>query len=167
MNFNTGRCTLHLLVKPGHCNTGTVHHPRAVRKAQCNAAFKLVGPVCGMDADAVTIRHSLQYVQLLVEAGTESEPHGVLADRDARHAALVPKLPQHLAANGHFEQATLNYAVHAFATPLHYLEQTWNTIHPDVGQPMRSFFYHFTGMDFGERRSRLSDYDWRAVPTGD
>lgn len=65
--------------------------------------------------------------------------------------------------HGHYEQALLNYCLHATGTPIGHLGEEWNTIGPPDG-PMAAHVYHFTGPGRDEVRRRLPHFDWRSGP---
>lgn len=67
----------------------------------------------------------------------------------------------HYQWSGHTEQAFLNWILESsdMKYPMH---NTWNRIGVDLTYPyMKDYVYHFTGMDFGDKRHAIRYFPWK------
>jgi hypothetical protein len=74
----------------------------------------------------------------------------------------LPCPGDHMAQNGHYEQALFNYGVQAIDPEvLCYAPETWNYMDPDISvREMEYFVYHFTGAMYEELKPAIADFPW-------
>jgi lipopolysaccharide biosynthesis glycosyltransferase len=62
--------------------------------------------------------------------------------------------------SAHREQAILNYILQK-EVDITFLDNTWNMVDPDTENPMKGYFYHFTGKKWDYLKEKVKIYNWK------